>query len=200
MKIIAISQRLEVSKFKELRPQLDIKFFNFISLSGYLPVPIPYFAYKKNKSNIYLQKWINVIKPHGIILSGGEDIGKNKIRDDMEYFLISLSKKKKIPILGICRGMQIIAKFHGSKLIKVKNHVGTEHFIISKKKKVKVNSFHNQAIENCPKNFSVNYKAEDGVIESISSINSRIEGWMWHPERYKKFKSFDINSFQKFFK
>ena len=32
------------------------------------------------------------------------------------------------------------------------------------------------------------------------SINSRIEGWMWHPERYKKFKSFDINLFKKFFK
>ena len=94
MKIIAVSQRIEISKYKEIRPQLDINFFNFIVSSGYIPVPIPYYLYDKTKSNIYLKKWLNKIEPHGIVLSGGEDIGSNKIRDIAEYFLINYSKKK----------------------------------------------------------------------------------------------------------
>ena len=51
MKIIAVSQRVDVSKYKEIRPQLDINFFNFVVSSGYLPVPIPYYSYYKKKSN-----------------------------------------------------------------------------------------------------------------------------------------------------
>jgi len=200
MKIIVISQRIEASKYKEIRPQLDINFFNFIATSGYLPVPIPYYSYDKKKSNIYLKKWLNKIKPHGIVLSGGEDIGINKIRDNAEYFLINFSKKNNIPVLGICRGMQILAKYFGSTLFKVKNHVNKNHLIKSQNKKITVNSFHNLSIKSCPKNFKIKFKAEDGVIEAIYSINYRMEGWMWHPERYKKFKSFDIKSFKRLFR
>jgi gamma-glutamyl-gamma-aminobutyrate hydrolase PuuD len=200
MKIIAISQRIEISKHKEIRPQLDINLFNFIASSGYIPVPIPYYLYEKKKSNIYLKKWLSKINPHGIILSGGEDIGTNKIRDEGEFFLINYSIKNNIRILGICRGMQIIAKYFGSTLFKVKNHVNKSHFIKNQNKKIIVNSFHNLAIKNCPKNFKVGFKTEDNVIESIHSLNGRMEGWMWHPERYKKFKTFDIKSFKRLFK
>jgi N5-(cytidine 5'-diphosphoramidyl)-L-glutamine hydrolase len=200
MKIIAVSQRVEISKYKEIRPQLDINFFNFIVSSGYIPVPIPYYSYHKKKSNFFLKKWLTKIKPHGIVLSGGENIGTNKFRDTAEYFLIKFSKKNHIPVLGICRGMQILSKYFGSKLFKVKNHANKNHFIKSKDKKIIVNSFHNLAIKSCPKNFKIKFKAEDGVIESIYSTNSRMEGWMWHPERYKKFKSFDIKSFKRLFR
>jgi N5-(cytidine 5'-diphosphoramidyl)-L-glutamine hydrolase len=200
MKIIAVSQRVEISKYKEIRPQLDINFFNFIVSAGYIPVPIPYYLYNKKKSNFFLKKWLTKIKPHGIVLSGGENIGTNKFRDTAEYFLINFSKKNHIPVLGICRGMQILSKYFGSKLFKVKNHVNKNHLIKSKDKKIIVNSFHNLAIKSCPKNFKIKFKAEDGVIESIYSTNSRMEGWMWHPERYKKFKSFDIKSFKHLFR
>ena len=200
MKIIAVSQRVEISKYKEIRPQLDINFFNFIVSAGYIPVPIPYYLYNKKKSNFFLKKWLTKIKPHGIVLSGGENIGTNKFRDTAEYFLINFSKKNHIPVLGICRGMQILSKYFGSKLFKVKNHVNKNHLIKSKDKKIIVNSFHNLAIKSCPKNFKIKFKAEDGVIESIYSTNSRMEGWMWHPERYKKFRSFDIKSFKDLFR
>tara|TARA_B100000686_G_C16752276_1_gene953277 strand:+ start:1046 stop:1651 length:606 start_codon:yes stop_codon:yes gene_type:complete len=199
MKIIAVSQRLEKSKYGELRAQLDSNLLNFVYKSGYIPVPIPYFIYNKKKSLKCLSLWIKKIKPDGFILSGGDDIGKFKIRDWSELFILSFAKRKRIRLLGICRGMQLIAKKHGSRLIKVKNHVNKNHFIIMNKKKIKVNSYHNMALDNCPKNFQITSIAEDGVIESIKSNYYKIEGWMWHPERYKSFKNFDIKSFKRLF-
>ena len=41
----------------------------------------------------------------------------------MQSFLINYSKANKIPLLGICQGMQMLGVKYGSKLIKVKNHV-----------------------------------------------------------------------------
>ena len=55
MKKIAISQRLELSKYNELRCQLDIKLNSFISQCGFLPVPIPYFSSKKKLQSMNLK-------------------------------------------------------------------------------------------------------------------------------------------------
>lgn len=200
MKNIVITQRIEISKYKELRAQLDIRFMNFVVHCGYNPIQVPYFMYEEKKLKKYLSNWIKKIKPDGIVLSGGEDIGKNKIRDFTEFYLLNFAIKKKIPLLGICRGMQVIAKQYGSKLFKVKNHVNKNHFIFYKNYKEKVNSFHSLAIKSCPESFLTRYISNDGVIESIKSSNSKMEGWMWHPERYRKFKNFDIKSFKKLFK
>ena len=93
MKTIAISQRLETSKFGELRAQLDIKIFEYVVKAGFIPLPIPYFH--KDKKNKNLEDWIKTNAPSGLILSGGEDIGKYKLRDNSEIFLINYCKKKK---------------------------------------------------------------------------------------------------------
>ena len=47
---------------------------------------IPYFSSKKKLQSMNLKKWMNVIKPYGVVLSGGSDIGKNKIRDESQKF------------------------------------------------------------------------------------------------------------------
>ena len=199
MKKIAVSQRLELSEYNELRCQLDIKLNSFISQCGFLPVPIPYFS-SKNKASINgLKKWMNIIKPHGVVLSGGSDIGKNKIRDVSEKFLINFSIQKKIPLVGICRGMQLIGTYFNSKLIKVRNHVNIRHDIISKSKKMKVKCFHNYSLKTCPKNFEILFKSKDGHIEAIYSKNKKIYACMWHPERNRNFTKQDIKTFKSFF-
>ena len=199
MKIIGISQRLEVSKFGELRAQIDIRLLNFISKCGYVPIPIPYFNSTKKNSLKKLKVWLHSVKLSGLVLSGGEDIGKYKLRDYSEKFLISYSIKKRIPVFGICRGMQIIGSYFRVKLKPVKNHVNTLHTIYSNKKKIKVNSYHNYSLKKCPQNFSIEFKSLDGNIESIRSTTKKIYACMWHPERYKNFKKFDIINFKKLF-
>ena len=199
MKIIGVSQRLGISKFGELRAQVDTRLLNFISKCGYVPVPIPYYDLPKKTSLIKLSIWLRRIKLSGIVLSGGEDIGKYKLRDNSEKFLINYSIKRRMPIFGICRGMQVIGSYFKVKLKPVKNHVNTLHTVCSNKRRFKVNSYHNLSLKKCPKNFSIEFKSLDGNIESIQSKTKKIYACMWHPERYKDFKRFDIMKFKKLF-
>ncbi len=201
IKKIGVTQRLAKTKFGELRSQIDIKLLEFINSCGYQPIMIPYFNLRKkiNSSNKLL-KWVSRIKLSGLVLSGGDDIGKYILRDKSEMILIKYFLKKKIPIFGICRGMQVIGKYFNVGLKNVKNHAGQNHFVCMKKKKFKVNSFHNFSIKKCPKNFEVEFLSLDGNIESIFSKPKRVYACMWHPERYKKFKKKDIESFKRLFK
>ncbi len=200
MKIIGVSQRLEISKHNELRLQIDTRLINFISNCGYIPITIPYYNLPKRNSLKKLTFWLNNIKLSGIVLSGGSNIGEHKLRDNSEKLLIDYSLKKGIPIFGICRGMQVIGKYFNVRLKSVKNHINISHTIYSNKKKFKVNSFHKYSLKNCPKNFSIEFRSLDGNIESIQSNNQKIYACMWHPERYKKFKKKDKLNLKKLFR
>lgn len=200
MKRIGVTQRLGTTKHGELRAQLDVNLINFINKCGYYPIIIPYYHENNHKKSLQkLLKWIKLIKLSGIVLSGGDDIGKYILRDRAEQLLIKYSIKNKIPLFGICRGMQIIGKYFKSSLIKVNKHVNNNHLILKKNKSVKVNSYHNYSLKRCPKNFEIEFMSADGKIESMISKDKKIYACMWHPERYKKFKDLDINNFKKIF-
>ena len=70
-------------------------------------------------------EYLNIIKPEGLVLSGGEDFGVNKMRDLTEIKLLKYFVQKKKPIVGICRGMLLISKFFGAMLYKISGHVRT---------------------------------------------------------------------------
>ena len=118
-----------------------------------------------------------------MLLSGGEDIGKNISRDNLEKNLLKYFIAKKKPILGICRGMQVLSSFFGSQTIKVKNHVRTRHKC---KIKLAISFFQKQlsaftiTLLKVSKNFFITLNVEDGTIESIKHLKNNWEGWMWH--------------------
>ena len=203
MKIIGISQRIDFLKDRnETRESLDRKLNELLIKCNLFPLPIPNIFYNnKNKDKGFnnLKKWISKKKIKGIILSGGNDIGIYKDRDYTEYFLIKYAKLKKIPVLGICRGMQLIAKSEGVNLKKISNHVNTNHKIYGKISGT-VKCFHNFAIKKCPNKYTILSKSNDNCIMAIQNDNYPIEGWMWHPERNKKFKKIDINNIKRIFK
>ena len=198
MKKILITQRFEkIGKFNELRDNLDVRLTSLIFKLGYIPVPMP-------TNSVEILKYIKQISPSGIILSGGGDPRKIDERYILEKKLLYISKKNKIPLLGICRGAQRINIHFKGKLIKIKNHVRKKHFISGPafNRDFKVNSFHDFGFNKMTigKKLKVLATSNDGVVEYFQHENKLIHGIMWHPERNKKINRFDREIIKKIFK
>ena len=156
----------------------------------------------------------------GLILSGGHDINpynygqepSQKIgetfpeRDTYEMILLEESKKRNIPILGICRGFQLINVAAGGTLYQdlslipgnilkhnqISNPTLKTHKVEIKEnsfissifgKETMVNSFHHQVIDKVANDFIVVAKASDGVVEAIEHKTYKfLVAVQWHPE------------------
>lgn len=174
-----------------------------------------------------LTKFRNI---NGLILSGGidiypelyndwetkEDVGKyNTFRDGFEYKLIEQSIIRQIPILGICRGCQLLNVYFNGSLIydlqtirnvnhnKIDNNVMRWHKInvfsdtllhnIVNLSEADVTSSHHQAVDRLGEGLTVNAKSPDGIVEGIEyrerANKSFLLGIQWHPERFDDFES-----------
>lgn len=155
----------------------------------------------------------------GLIIMGGIDInplsygenwtfeqGDSSYRRDMhEKKLILECAKKEKPILGICRGHQMINVAFGGTLYqdnKMKNIHISQHFQKEKKQypihsininkgsflynifgeHTLVNSYHHQSIKDVAKKFKVSAFSHDGLIEAIEHQSLKIYGVQFHPE------------------
>ena len=161
-------------------------------------------------------------KVDGILLTGGGDINPlfvdeepvrelheiNPWRDRQELLLTRLAANRQIPVLGICRGIQVMnAALGGSiyqdiysqaegKLIKHSQNLDrstASHSIRIEKdsllygimhaESLPVNSFHHQAVKEAAPGFRVSGTAPDGIIEAIESTEYKsMLGVQWHPE------------------
>ncbi len=192
MKVIAVSQRVdEYPNRREFRDSLDQKMVDFVANCDAMIIPVPNFL---NKHNM-LFSWLNHISPNGIILSGGEDIGSCLNRDATEETLLKYSESRRLPLLGICRGAQVIGVRAGSKIKRVEGHVAVRHPVKGEINGV-VNSFHNNVLTEKPKGFSIIARSIDNEIEAIRHNHLPWEGWMWHPERETESSIRDINRFK----
>ena len=188
MKTFAVSQRIdEFPERQEIRDGLDQKLVAFIAATGGISAPVP----NGLTANGELSMWLEKINPDAMVLSGGNDIGQYPMRDETEHQLLTYASNKQIPALGICRGMQMMAHWSGTKLKPVQGHICTHHQLLGDIVG-RVNSFHGLSLSSPPKNFSVLAWSEDGEIEAIRHQALPWEGWMWHPEREPKFCERDI--------
>jgi putative glutamine amidotransferase len=197
---IAISQRNS-----DERDVLENNYVKYFENFGFRIIPIPNVS---NDIESYFDK-----TPIGlIVLTGGGGIspeygGKSNekeislLRDKTEKKLLEIAIRRKIPILGICRGMQFINAFFDGKITDIKKetdskleHVATSHEIkisnpklseLLGKNVIKVNSYHNLGLTNDSLSSKLTPFAvsNDGLIEGFYHKKYRIVGVMWHPER-----------------
>ena len=102
-----------------------------------------------------------------------------------------------IPIIVICYGAQLLALHFKCRLAPLKNHTKNHKIFFNNfsklnfKKSKSVNSFHNYGIVKTGDSISALATANDNSIELFKHKKKKVLGIMWHPERYKNFKSFD---------
>ena len=163
-----------------------------------MPVPVPNCLIRigTNVDRYNLLEWLKKISPDALILSGGNDIGLEKHRDLTEETMLEFGRDRRLPVLGICRGMQMLAVNAGVDLKRVYGHVNTVN-TIQGEISGKVNSYHEFSIKYCPESFKVIAKSQDGEIEAIKHRHLPWEGWMWHPERETIINKSDIGRFKK---
>ncbi len=201
MKNIFITQRItHIKKYGEMRDCIDQNMISWVVNLNMNPILVPNNLIKKKGE---LDKFIKNNKPHGLILTGGDDIGKFLIRDKTENYLLNFFISKNKPIFGICRGMQIINKKFNGNLFKQKGHVAVRHKIDNKTVKKGfpkyINSYHNYVIRNLPQNFISLVTLKDASIEYFRHKKMRIEACMWHPEREKNFSKIFVKRVKNFF-
>jgi putative glutamine amidotransferase len=157
----------------------------------------------------------------GLVLTGGSDINpkiynqtnenglSRNIDDDRDKFereLLDIALKNQIPVLGICRGLQLSnAHLGGSLHQHIDNHKNNdtsedlEHqiyveensllFQIVKTKSGIVNSSHHQAVNEIAGELKISATSNDGIIEALEwkdpSNKSPLLLVQWHPERMK---------------
>ena len=136
---------------------------------------------------------------NGVILTGGEDPESSPLRDQSERSILEWAAQKSLPVLGICRGLQLMAVADGGTLEPIGNHVASRHGLDGEYD-WEVNSYHSSGLLDVPKSYRELARAPDHTVEAMRHKQLPWEGWMWHPERDAPFSTDDIREIRRLFK
>ena len=190
-------------------------YYQSILAAGGVPMVIPPLADKATLLSL-------LDRIDALVLSGGADVNPlwagedpipalsniNPARDRGELLLTQLAYDRNLPILGICRGIQVLAMAMGGTVIQdivnaypeadtlkhsqqAPRHEAT-HFVETEPgsivaellgERFAVNSFHHQAVSETGCKLRVTARSADGIIEAVESTEYKpIWGVQWHPE------------------
>lgn len=127
--------------------------------------------------------------------------GCNTTRDEMEFAAFEAFEKAGKPIMGICRGHQLVnAALGGKNMLNFPRHHRTEHSegiqheIVTEPdsflnklygEKMMVNSFHRDCASDVGEDVRVAARSVDGIIEAIEHKTKPIFSVQFHPERMR---------------
>ena len=191
-----------------------------LSKAGAIPLIMPYLE-SRSKDEQYIKEVLEEVD--ALILPGGSDIDpalynsypeKNlgditPERDRWELKILEMAMEMRKPILGICRGFQLINIYYGGSLkvdvcgnsteskiphmaLMVPKYYKTHQLEIKENTRlakifagdeVAVNSYHHQAVDKVGEGLTVSAVAPDGFVEGVEDPNyPYLVGVQWHPE------------------
>lgn len=138
-----------------------------------------------------------------IILTGGNDLGQYAYKDATDRALLRVALQNGLPLLGVCRGMQVMVDRFGVPLhdCAPEAHVATHHPVdicegelrdVIGSDRLSVNSYHRYAvpIAGLPEQLELLAVVEQWA-EAVRIEGQSIYGIMWHPERDRPFRDSD---------
>ncbi len=200
MRRIGLTQRVDVIPGRgERRDGLDQRWQPLFAELGALVVPLPNGA---PSAQVLLEE----LALDGVVLTGGNDVaGAPQAanvapeRDQLEQDLITQCLTRDLPILGICRGMQMLNVALGGYLERTTAHVAVEHPISVADTRHwpdrwQVNSYHDVCIPMAGLAPSLRClaRAENGDVEAFAHTEAMCHGIMWHPERETPVRAEDL--------
>lgn len=199
---------------KNPQDRLNHAYSRAVALAGGIPVILPNAGAMDSPDDV-------LDRLDGLLLSGGYDVapglfGEERLndsveidgpRDEAEMPLIRAAVERDIPILAICRGVQILNVALGGTLIQdlpsqsdtrirhrqeCERHEATHGVSITAGSRLReiigmaeldVNSFHHQSLKGVAEGLAVAATAADGVVEAVERSPARfLVGVQWHPE------------------
>lgn len=204
---LLVTQRLVACEGRdEVRECLDRRWGPFLAAAGFLPVPL--------SSELPPDAYFERLGAAGVVLTGGNDlasVGGDRLsaeRDAFEAAVLSLARRRGAPVLGVCRGMQLIAQLDGFAIERCAGHVATEHALepaatarhSALREPRSANSYHQFTPRpRQPSELRVVLRSGDGEAEAIEHSSEPLVGIMWHPERYPVARSIDLDLFRQVF-
>jgi len=195
------------------RPHYALRtiYFDAIWRAGGLPIAVPYI---EDAVDTYLQACNGFVFPGGFYPFPEKYYGRPAINNEslhprfvFESRLMDGILDKRIPVLGICAGMQVIAGARGATLhgdirrdtetdfdhLNARPAEYTAHGValtegsllrrIMQTDSLQVNTAHNESVKSAPDGVIVNAVADDGIIEGVELPDQKFcLGVQWHPE------------------
>lgn len=193
---------------KEDHNSIEESYSKAIAKYGGLPVLIPTIDKKTHLDGI-------VKRIDGLLLPGSRDMDPKfynekphpRLREmsidrtETEFYVTEKAIEQKIPILGICGGMQFLNVFFGGSLYQdiealienpLNHEKGAVHEVkvdgesklskVLSEKQFNVKSYHHQAVNKLGEDLKINAKSPDGIVEGIEHKHLPVLGVQWHPE------------------
>lgn len=198
MKRILVTQRVCVDAATgERRDALDQRWHELFARCELLPSLVP------NDASI-AHRMLGRGGFDGLLLTGGNTLaahgGDAPERDEVETLLLERALETELPVLGVCRGMQLVLERFGVRQIRVEGHVQARQTILADRETIEVNSYHEWGCRTTALELAVWARADDGVVKAVRHVDLPVVGIMWHPERIDPLRDDDVALLRRVFR
>lgn len=198
MTTVGLTQRVStVEDYEERRDCLDQRWAPLLESAGFVSVPL---SNRIDDAGTI----VSALGLEAVVLTGGNDLGGlpgatdvAPERDTFERSLLGVALDRELPVLGVCRGAQLLNRHLGGEVRPVDGHVASPHPIAVDAAALdadplaviddpmRTNSYHGYGIDSdgLAEGLATVGTAPDGTVEWFEHERLPVTGVMWHPER-----------------